>query len=155
MIPPTWNVGWLDHPALGIIIHVLRERIIFMSPIWGSFLKLTRKSNLKGISVACVVINQVQPREFVSPNPTNMPVFQPCAFHIILLIYFFSFSMEDLPTTRIWLRFGSSPLSIIHITLSISDQLCCKIKLFYFWVHLDVIPTCVIVTNLYWPPIFQ
>ena len=39
---------------------------------------------------------------------------------------------------------------IIHVCLLILAQLCCKIKLVSFWVHLNVRPTCVIFTNLYW-----
>ena len=46
-------------------------------------------------------------------------------------------------------------ISIMHVCLSISAQVYCKIKLLYFWVHLNTILTCVIITNLSWPPMFQ
>ena len=56
---------------------------------------------------------------------------------------------------RIWLRFRSGIYTIMHVCLSISNNLCCKIKIVSLWVHLNAIPPCVIVKNLSWPPIFQ
>ena len=81
--------------------------------------------------------------------------FQDCAFHVIFLILCFSLVIDNLPMKRIWLIFRSGIYPIVHICLSILSQLCCKIKLFSFWVHLNAIPTCVIITNLSWYPIFQ
>ena len=43
----------------------------------------------------------------------------------------------------------------MHVCLSISAQLFCRIKVVPFWVHLNAIPTCVIITNLSTTPIFQ
>ena len=86
-------------PSLGVIPHVLRDRIIFMSQIWGAPLlkKLAIKANIKVIYVTSVSAVQVQPGECFSPNPTNMPVFQLCAFHIIFLILWFSLAIDNFP----------------------------------------------------------
>ena len=64
-------------------------------------LKLARKDNIKEISVTHVAIIQVQPGLFVSPNSTNMPVFQPLSFHIVLLILWFSLAIDNPPMTSI------------------------------------------------------
>ena len=56
---------------------------------------------------------------------------------------------------RIWLIFRVGIYPIMHVCLSIPAQLCCKIKILSFWVHLNAIPTCEIITNLSWPPILQ
>ena len=39
----------------------------------------------------------------------------------------------------------------MHVLLSILSQLFCRIKVVYFWFHLNVRPTCVIFANLYCP----
>ena len=64
-------------------------------------LKKTRKVNRKGIYVTRVATVQVQPVEFVSPIPTNMPVFQLCVFHIIILILWLFLEMDNFPITRV------------------------------------------------------
>ena len=56
---------------------------------------------------------------------------------------------------RIILIFRAGLHPIMNISLSISAQLFCKIFFLSFWVHLNTIPTCVIITNLSRPPIFQ
>ena len=56
---------------------------------------------------------------------------------------------------RIWLISRSGIYPILHIWLLLSAQLCCRIKLVYFWVHINVILTCVIVENFSWPSVFQ
>ena len=43
----------------------------------------------------------------------------------------------------------------MNFFLSISDQLFCRIKLVSLWVYLNAIHTCVIITNLSWPSVFQ
>ena len=43
----------------------------------------------------------------------------------------------------------------MRVFLSISAQLCCKIKAVYLWVHLNVRPTFVIVENLSCPYLLQ
>ena len=63
--------------------------------------------------------------------------------------------IDDLPIQWIWFRFRAGIYPIMHVCLSISSQLCFKNKRFYLWNHLNTIPTCVIITNLFWPPIFQ
>ena len=117
-------------------------------------LKKNQKGWHKGVYVTRLAIAQVQPGEFISPNPNNMPVFQPCAFHTIFLILWFSLSIDNFPVTRIWLRFGTGLYPVIHVCLSISYQLCCKIKLLSFCVHLNSRPNCVIVSNICCPSIF-
>ena len=57
--------------------------------------------------------------------------------------------------TRIWLRLSAGIYLIMYFFLSISTQLCCKIKLFPFWVQLNARHTCVIVANIYWPYLFK
>ena len=79
----------------------------------------------------------------------------PCTFHVIFLIFCFLLSIDDTPTKNIWLRSRADLYLIMNFCLSISAQLFCKIKLLSFWVHLNVIPTCVIIKNLSWPPILQ
>ena len=44
---------------------------------------------------------------------------------------------------------------IMNFWFSISAQLCCKIQLLSLWVHLNAIPTFVIVVNLSWHSTFQ
>ena len=83
------------------------------------------------------------------------PSFQPCAFHVIFLILCFSLAIDNLPTKDIWLRFRYGIYLIMHVWLSISDQSCYKVKILYFWVQLNALTTCVIVTNLFWSTIFQ
>ena len=64
--------------GVSVILHMLRYSIIAMSPILGSpplFFRLSVKANTKGILVTRVATRQVQPGDFVSPIPTNMPVF--------------------------------------------------------------------------------
>ena len=51
----------------------------------NTFLKLSLKANPKGISVTCVSITKIQYGELVSPIPKKS-AFQPCTFHVILLI---------------------------------------------------------------------
>ena len=92
---------------------------------------------------------------FSSPIPTKKPIFQPCAFRVIFLILCFSLAIDNLPTKNILLRFRYCIFPNLHVCLSISDQRCCKVKLLYFWVHLNALTTCVIVTNFFWPTIFQ
>ena len=56
---------------------------------------------------------------------------------------------------KIWLRFRAGFYPIIHISISLSDQLCCRIKFVSFWVCLNIRPTCVIFSNLSWTSAFQ
>ena len=56
---------------------------------------------------------------------------------------------------RTLLIFIAGIYPIIYIWISISDQLCCKIKLFTFLVHLDVIPNCLIIDTLYLISVLQ
>ena len=73
-----------------------------MSQILGKlFLKFSIKANINGIFFTHVATLQVQPGEFVSPIPKNMPVFQPCTFHIIFLILWFLLAIDNSPMTRI------------------------------------------------------
>ena len=55
----------------------------------------------------------------------------------------------------ILLRFRAGIYPIMNVFLSIPAQLSCQIKFLSFWVHINAIPICVIITDLYWPPIFQ
>ena len=92
--------GWIIL-ALGAISHILRESSIAMSKIWVYLLKkLCRKSNIKGISITHVATVQVQPGEFVSPIRTNMPVVQPCSFHVIFLILWSSLEPDNFPDKK-------------------------------------------------------
>ena len=84
-----------------------------------------------------------------------MPVFQPCAFHVILLILCFSLVIDNIPMESIWLRLRAGSYPIMNACPSISAQFFCKIKLFSFWVHLNAIPTCVIIYNLSWTYVFH
>ena len=118
-------------------------------------LYFSQKANPKGVSVTCVATIWLQSGEFVSPITTKMSVFQPCILHIIFLIYIFSLAIDNLPMKMVWLILRAGIYNIMHVCLSISDQLFCKIKLFHVWVNLNAIPTCVIITNLFWTPIFQ
>ena len=105
------------------------------------------------IPVTHADIIQLQSGDF-SPIPIKMPVFQPCAFVVSLTLYFI-LEIDNIPRKSIGLRFSPSIYPIIYVFLSISAQLFCKVKLLSFWVHLNVIPTFVIITNLSWPPILQ
>ena len=67
----------------------------------------------------------------------------------------FLLSIDYFPMTSTRLSFRSGIYSIMHIFLSISAQLCCKIKILYFWVNLNARPNFVIVENLYWPSALQ
>ena len=67
----------------------------------------------------------------------------------------FSLAIDDIPMKSILLRLISALYLIMNVCLSITDQICCKIRILPFWFHLNVRPTCVIIMNLYWPPIFQ
>ena len=84
-----------------------------------------------------------------------MPVFQRCEFYVIFLILCFLLAIYNLPIKRIFLRFRYDVYPIMHVWLSISDQLCCRIKLLSFWVHFNTLPTCVIITNHSWLSVFQ
>ena len=127
---------------------MLRERSIAMTLICGSLFKLAIKANINMISLIRLPTAQVQPREFVSPIPTNMPVLQPWAFHIIFLILWSSVAI-------IWLIFRAVVYPNMHVCLSMSDQLLCKIKFVYFWVHLNFRPYFIIFDNLSWTFTFQ
>ena len=105
------------------------------------------------IPVTHADIIQLQSGDF-SPIPIKMPVFQPCAF-VVSLTFYFLLEIDNIPRKSIGLRFRPSIYPIIYVFLSISAQLFCKVKLLSFWVHLNVIPTFVIIKNLSWPPIFQ
>ena len=83
-----------------------------------------------------------------------MPVCQLGAFHIIFCILWFSIEIENLPMTRSWSIFRALIYPIMNVCLSISDHICSKIKLLYFWVNLGARPTCVTVANLYRTPIW-
>ena len=54
-----------------------------------------------------------------------------------------------------WSWYRSLRTSNAHACLSISSQICCEIKLVYFWIHLDARPNFVIVYNLSCPSLFQ
>ena len=69
------------------------------------FKRLARKANIQGIYVICVSTVQVQPGEFAYPIPTNTPVLQPCIFHMIFLILYFSLAIDDYHKTRTRLIF--------------------------------------------------
>ena len=56
---------------------------------------------------------------------------------------------------RIWPKFRSGIYLIMHVCLSISAQLCCRIKLLSFWVLLNAIPAFLMITDLSWPSILQ
>ena len=56
---------------------------------------------------------------------------------------------------RILLRPRAGTEHILYVCLSISDQICCKIMIVYFWVNLDIRPNFVIVQNLYLPSVLQ
>ena len=140
--------------ALGVILTFPRERIIYMSQIWGSFKKFDQKSNPKEVSVTCLATIWLQYGELFFPIPTKIPVSQPYMFHVIFLILCLLLAIDNLPMKRIWLISRSGIYPIIHVCLSISYQLCCKINILSFWVHSNAIPTCVIIMNLSWPPIF-
>ena len=84
-----------------------------------------------------------------------MSILQPWAFYIIFLIFSFSLSIENTPMTWIWFIFKYDIYLLVHVCLSTSAQLCCKIKLVSFWVHLNVRPTCVIVANFSWSSVSQ
>ena len=77
-----------------------------------------------------------------------MSVFQPCELHIMFLILWFSLEVDVLSMKRIWLRFRSGIDTIMHVWLSIPDQLCCKIKVLSFWIHLNTRLNCITVENL-------
>ena len=127
-----------------------------MYPIWGSlFWKFFRDSNPNRISVTCVATIQIQSGDFVSLIPTQVPVFQTCAFHITFLILWFWLAIDNFSMKRIWLRFRAGIYPIMHICLSLSAQFFCRIKLVSFWVHLNVRPTFVIFEKLSWPSVFQ
>ena len=117
-------------------------------------LLLAIKSNIKEIYFTCISTIQIRPWGFFSPIPTNVPVCLLCSFHIIFFIMWFSLAIDNLQIKRIWLIFRASIYLIIFF-LSVSLQLCCKIKLVYFWFHLNSIPNCVIVDKLFWPSVFQ
>ena len=87
--------------------------------------------------------------------PKNMPVFQPFAFHIIFLILWLLLAVYNFPMKSILLRFRAGIYPIMHFFFSISAQICCKIKLVYFWVHLNTRSNCVIFENLSWYSLFQ
>ena len=63
--------------------------------------------------------------------------------------------MKNTSIEIIWLKFKAYLYPIIHVCLSISAQLCCKIEIISLWVHLNGIPTCVIFANLSWPSMIQ
>ena len=140
--------------ALGAILPLIQERIIDMFPIWGSPFLISQKLTQQGYLLP------VYP-----PSNSNLVnifflfqkyvIIKPCAFHVIFLILCFSLSIYNIPLKRIILIFRSGLYPIMHVCLSILAQLCCKIKLSSFWVHLNTIPTCVIIVNLSWPSMFQ
>ena len=113
------------------------------------------KASIKGVSVTCVATIQIQYVELFSLTPPKMPVFQPWAFHIIFLIFWFSLPIDNFSIKGIWFRFISGLYPIINIWLYLSTQICCRIILVSFWVHFNIIPTCVIVASLFWSYVFQ
>ena len=80
---------------------------------------------------------------------------KPCSFHIIFLIFWLSLPNNNFSMSKIWLRFIDGIYPITHVWISILAPFYCKIKLVYFWVHLNTRPNCVIVENLYWPYLLQ
>ena len=64
-------------------------------------------------------------------------------------------ALDNLTMPSIWLRYRSGIYPIMNFCLSILAQLCFKIKLASFWVHLNSITPWVIFTNLSWYPIFK
>ena len=125
--------GWIII-AFIFVLNVIRDRSITVSlicvPPPSYFQCWQKKVNIKGISVTRVVTAQVQPWELISSLPTNMPVFQLCAFHIIFIILQLSLEIENFLMIRVWLSFRAFPYPTIYICLSISYQLCYKTKLF-------------------------
>ena len=87
--------------------------------------------------------------------PTHVPVFRTCAFHIKFLVLCFSFAIEIFSMTRVFLIFKAGLYTIMNVCLSISAQLCCRIKVVSLWVQLNVRPTCVIITNISLTPVVQ
>ena len=75
--------------------------------------------------------------------PYNIP-------YIVIIIKIDNFTM-----TSIWSRFRAVIYPIMSVCLSIPDQICCKIRNKYFWVHFNGRPNFVTVQNLYWPSVFQ
>ena len=120
-----------------------------------SFFKFSRKPNPKRVSVTCISTIQIPSGGFLSPVPKKAPVFQPCAFHMIFLILWLLLAIDNFSMKRVWLRFIAGIYPIMNICLSLSAQLCCRIKLVSFWVHLNVRPNFVISSKLSWPDVFQ
>ena len=78
--------GWIIL-ALGVILHILRESSIDVTPILGShFFKLSRKSHTRKISVTRVANIQLWSWKFISPVPTILILCQIYASHIIFLV---------------------------------------------------------------------
>ena len=126
--------GWIILP-LGR--HILRESSISVFTIWGSFWKKSAiNANIMGVADTHVVTVKIQPGEF-SHISINVIFIQPCDFHIIFLILWFLLAVDSSPATWTRLRFIYGICTIIYDCLSISYQLCCKIKPMYFWLNLD------------------
>ena len=63
--------------------------------------------------------------------------------------------MDNFTMTRVWLIPRAVTGTISHVFLSISDQLCCEIMILSFWVHINTIPNCGIVQNIFWNSVLQ
>ena len=131
--------------ALGVILYVLRYRRIAMNPIQVPLLKFSMKAITNGISVTSVATVQIQPWGFIYPIPKNVQVYKLFTFHIIFLILWLLLEIYNLTVTRVWFKPRADPEIIIHVWLSISDQLFCKIKIVSLWSHLNIRPNCVII----------
>ena len=150
-VKPSHNwVLYFICPGRGIFPCIQHKALFFFS-----FLYFPQNTNQKGVSVTCVATIQLQYEEFVSPIPTKMLVFQPCDCCVISLILYFLLANINLPQESVWLRFRDIIYLVMHVCISISAQFFCKIEIMPFWVHLNYISTCVIITNLFWYPLFQ
>ena len=63
--------------------------------------------------------------------------------------------IDNFTMTSIWSRFRAVIYPIMSVCLSIPDQICCKIRNKYFWVHFNGRPNFVTVQNLYWTHLFK
>ena len=140
--PPTWKVGWFDHPRTGCYISCYQGE-----EYWYDSNKVDicyPCSHCPGQTlVICLSYTNKHDRFSTLRIPYSIT-------YIVFLI-----SNWKNPTTRIWFRLKDGLYSIIHVCLSISYQPCFKIKLVSLWVHLNIRPNCVISENLSWPYVFQ
>ena len=75
--------------------------------------------------------------------------------YITLVFTWLLLEMDNLPTTRVLLRSRADTEPTLHVFLSISEQLYCKLKLVPFLVHFNARPNCLIVDSLSWSSVFQ